>query len=63
MKKLIILIAAVALVFCIVVARLADQHSNISQNRPSGTESASTPSSSSPSNTTPDDIENGLGWG
>ena len=63
MKKIIIIIAAAALVFCLVLASLADHQTNIPQNGPSGTGTASTPTDPSPSNTTPDDIENGLGWG
>ena len=61
MKKIIIFIAVLALVACLVVARLADQRTNVPQDgtSPSGNVSDTT----EPSNLTPGDIENGLGWG
>ena len=59
MKKIIILIAVVALVVCLAVARLADQRTIVPQDGTSHSGDATTV----PMPALPDDIENGLGWG
>ena len=67
-KVLIIVIAVVALVACLAIARWADQNTKVPTSTPPATSTATTQPSTTeqqPSTTapTPGDIENGLGWG
>lgn len=67
MKKLIIVVIAIlALVACLVLARWADGNTRVPtpSSTPGSTSTATEPSSSSSATApTPGEIENGLGWG